>query len=62
MVEVEVIRPFWVDGRPAQAGAVVSLDTPTAAYVVGLGRAAYVVEPVKRVVHSKRVRPPKGAA
>lgn len=61
MVEVEVIRPFWVDGHPAQAGAVVSLDTSTAAYVVGLGRATYVVERVERAEPAKRVRPHKGA-
>lgn len=60
MVEVEVIRSFWVDGAPAKVGAVVALDISTAAYVVGLGRAAYVVEPVKRSVPAKRVRPPKG--
>lgn len=62
MVEVEVIRAFWVDGAPAKVGAVVSLDVSTAAYVVGLGRAAYVVEPVKREVPAKRVRQPKGDA
>ena len=44
MVEVEIIRPIWHEGRPAKAGAVVSLDAPTAAYVVGIHRAVYVVE------------------
>ena len=47
MVEVEIIRPIWHEGRPTKAGAVVSLDAPTAAYVVGIRRAVYVVERVE---------------
>ena len=47
MVEVEIIRPIWHEGRPTKVGAVVSLDAPTAAYVVGIRRAVYVVERVE---------------
>ncbi len=53
MVEVEIIRPIWNDGRPVKVGAVIGLDTSTAAYVVGIGRAAYVVEASGKVKPAK---------
>lgn len=47
-VEVEVIRPMWVDGRPRAIGDVVSMPKGEADYAIHLGRAAAVVdEPAK---------------
>jgi hypothetical protein len=43
-VEVEVLRPMWVDGRPRGVGEVVSMPRSEADYAIHLGRAAAVVE------------------
>lgn len=61
MVEVEIIRPIWNDGRPVKVGAVIGLDTSTAAYVVGIGRAAYVVEASGKA-DSGKVKPAKAGS
>ncbi len=44
LVEVEVVRPFWLDGRPRAVGDVVAMSKSEAAYAIHLGRAAPVVE------------------
>lgn len=46
LVEVEVVRPFWLDGRPRAVGDVVAMSKSEAAYAIHLGRAAPVVETV----------------
>lgn len=53
MVEVEIIRSIWHEGRPVKVGAVIDLDAPTAAYVVGIRRAAYVVDAPSRAESGK---------
>lgn len=41
-VEIEVLRPFWSEGRPRQIGEIVLIDRVDADYLVHLGRAARV--------------------
>lgn len=41
-MEITVTTPFMAFGRRLEAGEVIDLPVAEAAYVVGLGRAAYV--------------------
>ncbi len=43
-MEITVTTPFMAFGRRLEAGEVIDLPVAEAAYVVGLGRAAYVAD------------------
>lgn len=43
-MEITVTTPFMAFGRRHEAGEVIDLPVAEAAYVVGLGRAAYVAD------------------
>ena len=43
-MEIKVIEPFMANGNRVEVGEVIDLPVAEAAYVVGLGRAAYVVD------------------
>ncbi len=43
-MEIRVTQPFLHKGQRVEAGEVIDLTVADAAYVVGLGRAAYVAD------------------
>ena len=43
-MEITVTTPFMAFGRRLESGEVIDLPVADAAYVVGLGRAAYVAD------------------